>query len=408
MAPWKRNAAQYLQKSAYRKKLIQLNRRLTKIYQQQPEEPGILLQELISMLLQIASTHIPFSEPMAATLAAFVEADTVVQEWVRAVKGHTLRYADDRTAVQDYQALKKQLSAEERKNYLNAEFLRADPYIQLLLELQRIIKAVVTPAAFHELRKSYKQRRREFQLLHSWVLEAVVQRNETALANGRKSEDPGYQVLYQRLTEQLGYARQELANIPSSQRAWYHFRRTKDAYNPSSAQQLLDAIMRRWKKLYATDNGYRAALGVLERQYDYLVPFLYDVRVPISTQRLETDHGELKRIWRLSSGRHEQPYTLIYHGNSASMARNLINFGGKPSPLENLGFPQAVLQSWFYTYRYEQVEAVRAELEKLRVARRKILKARRESLRDCFKGSHTIWRKWACRKLQAHLKNNTV
>ena len=110
------------------------------------------------MLLQIASTHTPFSEPMAATLEAFVEADTVVQEWVRAVKGHTLRYKDDRTAVQHYQSLKKQLSVEKRKNYLNAEFLRADPYIQLLLELQQIIKAVVGPTAFHELRKAYKQR----------------------------------------------------------------------------------------------------------------------------------------------------------------------------------------------------------------------------------------------------------
>ena len=204
-------------------------------------------------------------------------------------------------------------------------------------------------------------------MLHSWVLEAVVQRNETALANDWKRELPGFQGLYQRLTEQLGYARQQLATIPSSQRAWYHFRRTREAYTPSSAQQLLEAIMRRWKKLCATDKGFRAALGVLERQYDYLVPFLYDVRVPISTQRLETDHGELKRIWRLSSGRHEQPYTLIYHGNSASMARNLINFGGKPSSLENLGFPHAVLQTWFYTYRYEQIEAARAALEKLRM-----------------------------------------
>jgi hypothetical protein len=203
--------------------------------------------------------------------------------------------------------------------------------------------------------------------------------------------------------QSTAHARAELKKIPKSLHAW----QWRGAEPPGSvekqAKALLQRILTRWAAKSPTEGGFRQAVAILRKQLPYLLTFFQHVAIPVSTQALETDHGQLKQLWRRSTGGQDKPYTLVYHGHSASMTRNCVRGPGETSPLERLGFPPEVIAQWYRTCPPTQLKAARDAMTRARQPRRRRLQVARQSLLTVFEGSAQVWLEWVTQRLAAHL-----
>jgi hypothetical protein len=166
------------------------------------------------------------------------------------------------------------------------------------------------------------------------------------------------------------------------------------------AEILLHSLIHRWKVDYKDHKTFQKAVKVLHRQKAYLLTFFQHVAIPVSTQSIESDHSQLKQLWRLSSGVKDKPYTLVYHGNSTSLTRNTLATTDGLSPLELLGFSPDKISHWILTCSKENYFKAKSEMAKLREPRKIKLRTKQRSLSEQFKESFHHFLEWLTKKFE--------
>jgi len=338
-------------------------------------------------------------------LTQFQEARTLLTRWERIVKGRRpAPEAPEAPLLTSYRELKGQLPPQERADYFAHEIFTTESFFQVFLRFKARVDAICTDKQFKVLLRYYKGIYAEFQTLRSWLLEAVIRRNEAHAKSSRSEPStPREARLAQLLTDSTARARAELAKIPKSLRAWQWRDGTPAKPLEEQATWLLQRLLTRWGAKPAGEGSYSKAAALLRKQLPFLLTFFQNVAIPVSNQALETDHGQLKQLWRRSAGGQDRGYTLVYHGHASSMTRNCVRGPEESSPLEILGFPREVIEQWYYTCDLAQLEAARVTMRTVRRARQLRLQVARGSLQEAFKGSDHVWLEWATHRLAAYL-----
>ena len=302
-----------------------------------------------------------------------------------------------------YRHLKAQLPLREQTDYFQHEIFTTDPFFQAFRHFKALVDEICTDRRIKVLLGQYKAIHNEFQTLRSWLLEAVIRRNtasEWSTLPPQTGSEARLHLLIERSTVR---ARAELTKIPGSLHAWRWEGPEPSLPLEEKAGRLLQRLITRWIRKPASTPGFRKGAAILARQQEFLLTFFQHVAIPVSNQALESDHGQLKKLWRQSAGGQEQASTLVYHGHSASMARNCVRGPGELSPLEILGFPREVIEHWYYTCPPARLEVAREAMRTVRRPRRLQLQAARQSLQEAFKGSERGWLEWAAERLDAYL-----
>ncbi len=405
LSEWRAEAKVFLQQTRYRQELTHLLRDLDASPLEAWPPPVTSLRSLLEFFLDAPVGRSGWDDPLALRLAQFQEARTLLTSWARMVKGRRpAPEAPPAPLLTAYRELKGQLPPQERRDYFAHEIFTTEPFFQIFLRFKARIDAICTDKQFKVLLRYYKGIYTEFQKLRSWLLEAMIRRNETHPKPTRlKPLTSSEARLAQLLAHSTARAHAELAKIPKSLRAW-QWREGEPAWPlEEQATWLLQRLLIRWAAKPAREGSYSKAAALLRRQLPFLLTFFQNVAIPVSNQALETDHGQLKQLWRRSAGGQDRAYTLVYHGHASSMTRNCVRGPGEASPLEILGFPPEVIEQWYYTYDLAQLEAARATMTTVRRARRLRLQVARQSLQEAFKGSDHVWLEWATQRLAAYL-----
>ena len=406
LTDWHIEAKVFLQQTHYRRELTRVLQELEALPLAAWPPHGKSLRALVEFFLAAPAGRPAFEAPLALRLAQFQEARTLLTRWERTLKGHqATREGPAEPLLRRYRELKAQLPPQAQTDYFQHEIFTTDPFFQAFLCVKALIEDICTDHRFTALRRRYKGLHDEFQTLRSWLVEAVLRRNSTQgeeiLAS--TAQTPSEARLQQILERSTARARAELAKIPKSLHAW-QWRGGEPALPvEEKAIRLFQRILTRWAKKPASEGGFSQAVELLSRQLPFLLTFFQHAAIPVSTQALETDHGQLKQLWRRSAGGQDRAYTLAYHGHSASMSRNCVRGPGKISPLEILGFPPEVIKQWYYTCSQTQLDTARETMMAIRQPRRLRLQAARQSLQEAFKGSAHEWLEWAAQQLAAYL-----
>ena len=405
LSDWRSETKGFLQQTRYRKELTHLLRDLDASPLEAWPPPVKSLRSLLEFFLAPPAGRSMWEDPLALRLAQFQEARTLLIRWERLVKGHRPASEEPEAPLfTTYREFKAQLAPQERVNYFAHEIFTTEPFFQVFLRFKARIDAICTDKQFKVLLRHYKGIHAEFQTLRSWLLEAVLRRNEAHAKPSRlEPTTPNEARLAQLLAHSTARARAELAKIPKSLRAWQWRDGTPEKPLEEQAMWLLQRLLTRWGAKPAGEGSFSKAAALLRRQLPFLLTFFQNVAIPVSNQALETDHGQLKQLWRRSAGGQDRAYTLVYHGHASSMTRNCMRGSAESSPLEILGFPPEVIEQWYYTCDQAQLEAARATMTTVRRARRLRLQVARQSLQEAFKGSEHVWLEWATQRLAAYL-----
>jgi len=404
LTDWKKETKQFLQQTRYRKVLTQLLQDLEGLPLAFWPPHGESLRALVEFFLAPpAGSSSGFEEKMVRRLAQFQEARTLLNYWERTLKGQCATKGLEEPFLTHYRRLKAQLLPHERADYFQHEIFAIDPFFQAFRHFKALLDEICTDRRFKALLRQYKIIHDEFQTLRSWLLEAVVRRNAATEWTTLPPQPASEARLHRLLERSTARARAELEKIPVSLHAWQWLGPEPSFPFEEKAERLLQRILTRWARKPASAGGFRKAAEILARQQEFLLTFFKHPAIPVSNQALESDHGQLKQLWRRSSGCQEKPYTLVYHGNSASMARNCVRGSGELSPLEILGFPREVIDHWYNTCPLARLEAAREAMKAVRRPRRLRLQAARQSLQEAFQGSEQVWLEWATQQLAAYL-----
>jgi hypothetical protein len=199
-------------------------------------------------------------------------------------------------------------------------------------------------------------------------------------------------------------AERELAQIPRSCHAWRWVEGEPEESLEWKARYTFRRLINRWAGKSKHYSGFKKATDILARQQTHLLTFLTHEGIPISNQALETDNGQLKQIWRRSSGGQDRSYTLIYHGNGTSMVRNCYQGDQNSSPLEILGFSKEIIELWLKTCSLESLKEVQDKKAYYTRIRRLQLKAKRQTLPELFKSAANDWLSWMIQQLTLYLE----
>jgi len=404
LADWRAEAKQFLQQTRYRKVLTPLLQDLESLPLAAWPPHGEILHALVEFFLSPpVSSSSGFEEKMALRLAQFQETRTLLNNWERTLKGHCPTGGSEDPRLTHYRHSKAQLPLRERTDYFQHEIFTTDPFFQAFRRFKALVDEICTDRRLKVLLGQYKAIHNEFQTLRSWLLEAVIRRNTASEWSTLPPQTASEARLHLLLERSTARARAELAKIPGSLHTWRWKGPEHSFPLEEKAARLLQRIITRWTRKPASTPGFRKGAEILARQQEFLLTFFQHPAIPVSNQALESDHGQLKKLWRQSAGGQEQAYTLVYHGHSASMARNCVRGPGELSPLEILGFPWEVIEHWYYTCPPARLEVARETMTTVRRPRRLRLQAARQSLQEAFKGSERVWLEWAAQRLDAYL-----
>jgi hypothetical protein len=400
---WRKNAERFLQKSNYRSILNNILQREENWLLDEAPARGQLLRVLVEFFLSSPAGVPVFEQPLAIRLLQFKEARTLLNEWRDALKGIQRKHYKEKPLLGVYQDLKNQLPRRKRVNHLESEVFGEDPAFQVFIKVKALVDSITEDTVFKELLREYKKRINEFYKLRCWLQESLIRRNTESGWLEVVPETAAEKKLQDMLKASTSRVRKELANMPVGVNLWQRENLESSLSLQNKANKVLQQIITRWYYLGRKMNEFKKSAAILKRQKQNLLVFLEHVAVPPSNQALETDNGQLKQLWRLSSGCQDKPYTLMYHGHSSSMARNVYQRSDKQSPLEILGFPREIIDKWLYTCPRKTLKAAREKLEKYREPRRFRLRVSRQSLREILKDGRQIWLSWAVNQVQEYL-----
>jgi hypothetical protein len=404
MEDWVKKAKKFLQKSQYR---VVLNQTLLELENSTAgawPPHGQSLRALIEFFLSPPAGVPEFEEPMFIRFLQFKEAWYLLGEWRNLLLGDKWKELRNKRLFEHYKLLKQKLPYMGRVNYLQHELFTADPFYLAFIQVKKLVETIWMDEVFRGLLKEYKKLKGAFQMLRSWLLETTIRRNQQEPWLNKRPETIGEKRLQDVLRQSTSRIRKELAKIPSRLNVWEESSQRVDLPLKERALHLLQLLMKRWKRKGVRLAGFLKAATILKRHSRFLLTFLEHAAIPVSNQALETDNGQLKQLWRLSSGCRDKPYTLEYHGHSSSMTRNCYQRIDKKSPLEMLGFTRELIEQWYHDCSRSSLKVARQAMELARQPRRLRLKVTRESLREAFKESYEAWLSWIVTRLEEYLR----
>ncbi len=389
---WRSEVQQFLQKVMYRSKALKLQRVLIQERCTVPPELFTDLQTVLGLFTIRLPGRSSFTEPLAERLIFFKEARTTLRNWDNALRGQKGDQCPYLETYEESTRLKKQLTDAERGTYFEQSKNRYKTFFEVFDELKSLTDSMCASKTFSKLLADYQQFHKEFQRLHSWLLEAVVRRGHLA-SHGEHQilNDHPLQRVKRLIKHATDQAYKILQDIPLDHRAWTWRYGEPCCSLPIKAELLLDRIIHRWSKNDIHSDIYRKAAALLTRQKPYLLTFLMHPAIPVSIQALETDHGALKQLWIRSSGGQERPSTLPYHGTAASMARNFCRALGDESPAELLGIKADVIAAWYTRCSRANLQDATDAKTAVKTIRRCYLRARHRKIYHQFKESLKKW-----------------
>ncbi|MFW9997792.1 MAG: hypothetical protein ACFFD4_37475 [Candidatus Odinarchaeota archaeon] len=403
MENWVKKAKKFLQKSQYRVVLNQILLALEDSTVGAWPPHGQSLRALIELFLSPPAGVPEFEEPVFIRFLQFKETWYLLGEWGKLLLGDKWKESSNKRLFEYYKTLKWKLPYMGRVNYLQHGLFTADPFYRAYIQVKKLVETIWMDTVFRGLLKEYKKLKDAFQMLRSWLLETTARRNQQGPWLNKRPETTGEKRLQEVLRQSTSRIHKELTKIPSRLNTWEEPGQKVDLPLKEAASRLLQLLMKRWKRKGKQLAGFLKAATVLERHSRFLLTFLEHAAIPVSNQALETDNGQLKQLWRLSSGCRDKPYTLEYHGHSSSMARNCCRGFDKKSPLEMLGFTRETVEQWYHGCSRDSLKVARQAMELARQPRRLRLKVTRESVREAFKESHEAWLSWIVARLEEYL-----
>lgn len=400
---WEKKTKSFLQKIHYRRIFNRLFQELEQIAPNVWLPHGEPFRDIIRFFLGPVTGVPVFTVPMAIRLQQFEDAKIILNEWEAILRGRKTRRNRDNPLFVRYRALKNQLSKQELTNYFQHEIFQTDPIFHVFQQLKAIIDNITGTSQFKTLVKEYKDINNEILRLRSIVLGAIIDRNENSQWFTKTPQTRSEEYLQRLLCKNTARAKKELAKIPK----FYHFWHWPGTLAKSTLQEkgehVLQRIIDNWRRNKSDRVVFRKAANILDRHRPFLLTFLTHAAIPPSNQALETDNGQLKQLWRLSSGCQDKPYTLVYHGNSSSMARNFHTISDYPSSFEILGFSQEVLQQWLYSCSSEHFTTARLSMKSVRSNRLLRLRAARHTLIKIFRDHDNDILQWGISRLEEYL-----
>jgi len=401
---WRSKATSFLQKHAYRVKCKNWLAQLKQSEKNPGTVPGKHLKDLLELFVADPPTGSSFEDPMAVRLEQFRQARTVVNQWVRTLQGQKTRANINKSHLTIYQALKARLPPQERVCFISHDLLAQHPEIQVLSSLKELLDQICTSKSFGTLCASYKTLSHEFDRLRSWVLEAVIRRNQSSPWMTAQPKTMSEEHLVRHLRQTTQRAERELARIPRECHAWRWDKGEPEKTLEWQAHYTFQRLINRWTGKGQHYSGFQKATDILTRQQPQLLTFLTHEGIPISNQALETDNGQLKQIWRRSSGGQDRSYTLIYHGNGTSMVRNCYQGDQTLSPLEILGFSKEIIETWLKTCSLESLKKVQDQKAYYTRIRQLRLKAKHQTIPELFKHTTNDWLSWMIPQLTRYVE----
>lgn len=406
--PWWQQATKFLRQTRYRRQIQALLQQLD----QTPTETQSSGQAAVRELLQVFLTRLPgrstFHEPVHDRLVLFSDALTLVNTWLAALKGVKRDEYADSTLFHVYRQHQTQISPPQWAQWVQEGLPNQDSSIQVLYQLQQSLQDMCKQKRFKALLREFKVGADEFLTLRSWLLEAQLRRIEENKVRASSPLLPAEERFYTQLHQRSSELQEQLRGIPRKRHAWqWRDPEPEDSF-PVKAAQTLQRILTRWSRKQTYGERFRKAAAVLGRHFDGLLVFLQHIAIPVTNQRIETDNGRLKRLWRRSSGGQDRGYGVDYHGESDSITLNFHDSPFTASPLELLGFTREELAVWIQTCPLNRFHTARQAMVAARQPRRNVLRARWWGLKTVFQSRTFDFLKHGKDLFQAYLEGEST